>query len=116
MSFPLDIAPVRPDPAASAQRSILARAGASRPRDAVDARVIQYVQTRGGGLIDSEAEAGGWPELEKGRPWTDGDGDGMPDAWEQRQKLDAANPGDGAQDHDGDGYTNLEEWLAELAG
>jgi formylglycine-generating enzyme required for sulfatase activity len=35
----------------------------------------------------------------------------MPDEWEKRFGLDPHNPNDAQQDSDGDGYTNLEEYL-----
>ncbi len=41
----------------------------------------------------------------------DSDGDGMPDAWELAQSLDPNNPADGSEDRNGDGYTNLEDYL-----
>ena len=41
----------------------------------------------------------------------DRDADGMPDAWEQQYKLDPKNTSDGPADSDGDGYTNIEEYL-----
>lgn len=116
LAAPVEVAPVRPDPAASALERVLAGAGASRVRDAVDARVVASVRAGGGTIIDSQSEVGGWPELERGTPWRDGDGDGLPDDWERRNRLDPGNPADGNGDADRDGYTNLEEWLAELAG
>ncbi|HEX8526036.1 pectate lyase family protein [Allosphingosinicella sp.] len=116
LAAPIDVAPVRADPAASAYRRILAGAGSSRSRDSVDRRVVESVVQRGGTIIDSQSEVGGWPELASGTPWRDGDGDGMPDDWERRRRLDPRDPADGNRDSDGDGYTNLEEWLAELAG
>ncbi|MHC4121166.1 MAG: hypothetical protein ACYSWO_27080 [Planctomycetota bacterium] len=36
----------------------------------------------------------------------------MPDEWEKRHGLDAADPADRNADADGDGYTNLEEYLS----
>ena len=42
----------------------------------------------------------------------DSDGDGMPDAWELQYGLNPLNPADATQDLDGDGSTNLEEYLA----
>jgi hypothetical protein len=38
----------------------------------------------------------------------------MPDAWERLQGLDPVHP-DGNADRDGDGMTNLEDWLAARA-
>jgi hypothetical protein len=35
----------------------------------------------------------------------------MPDAWESRYGLDAHDVADGYKDQDGDGYTNIEEYL-----
>ena len=35
----------------------------------------------------------------------------MPDEWEQRYGLDANNADDNSSDKDGDGYTNVEEYL-----
>jgi hypothetical protein len=116
LSQPLDVAPIRPDPAPSAFVRVLARAGASRVRDAVDARVVETVRSRNGGIIDSQREVGGWPALAAGSPWRDSDGDGLPDDWERRHRLDPGSPADANLDADGNGYTNLEEWLAELAG
>ncbi len=115
LSAPVSVAPVTPDPAGSAAARILASAGASRMRDAVDARVLASVQQRTGKLIDNVAEVGGWPALAAGTPWQDGDRDGMPDAWERQQRHDPADPTDGNADADRDGYTNLEEWLNSLA-
>jgi hypothetical protein len=116
LAGPLAVAPVARDPAPRAYERVLAGAGASRFRDAVDARVVETVRTRGGRHIDSQSEVGGWPELAPGSPWLDGDGDGMPDAWETRLRLDPRDPADGNSDRDGDGYTELEEWLNSLVG
>jgi len=38
----------------------------------------------------------------------------MPDAWERQHGLDPANGADGAADRNGDGYTNIEEYLHAL--
>ena len=93
---------------------VLQHAGASRPRDAVDARVIANVRERKGKLLDSQAEVGGWPRLRGARAPEDGDGDGMPDAWEKARALNPSNAKDRNEDRDGDGYTNLEEYLNHL--
>ena len=112
---PLPVAPVRTQSAAAAFESVLGHAGASKPRDAVDQRVIEQLRAGTGGLIDSVAEVGGWPDHAAGTVAIDGDGDGMPDAWELQQGLDPANPADGNLDADGDGFTNLEDYLNQLA-
>lgn len=113
LDAPVDVAPVAADPAPSAYEHVLARAGAW-PRDPVDARVVESVRGRGGRHIDSQQEVGGWPELAADTPAPDTDGDGMPDAWERAHRLDPARA-DGNADRDGDGMTNLEDWLADRA-
>ena len=42
----------------------------------------------------------------------DSDSDGMPDTWETQFGLDPNDPADAAMDADGDGVSNLEEFLA----
>lgn len=42
----------------------------------------------------------------------DNDEDGMPDAWETANGLDSGDPSDAALDSDGDGQSNLDEYLA----
>lgn len=63
LAAPLAVAPVARDPAASAYKRVLASAGASKPRDSVDARIVADVQTRKGRIIDSQQDVGGWPDL-----------------------------------------------------
>lgn len=105
------VAPITTQPAAEAARRVLEEAGAVLPRrDAVDARVVQQVRNRTGGLINRANEVGGWPALASAEPPADRDHDGMPDAWEVRHGLDPAKA-DGSSDADNDGYTNLEEFL-----
>lgn len=111
---PVEVAPIAPDPAASAYVRVLGAAGASKARDAVDQRVIAGVRDRTGRQIDSQREVGGWPELRSTPAPRDGDDDGMPDGWERRHGLDP-KIGDAQGDADRDGYTNLEEWLADAA-
>lgn len=103
---------VRRNSAREAYEAVLAAVGASLPRrDAVDARIVDDVRRRGGSIIDSQNQVGGWPELRSTTAPQDTDGDGMPDKWEQRYGLNPHDPADGLADKDGDGYTNIEEYL-----
>jgi len=109
-----DWADAATETAAEAEARVLAGVGAGRVRDAVDARILEGVRARTGHIIDSQSQVGGWPELEPGSPWIDGDGDGMPDDWEAAHGLNAADATDGTADRNGDGFTNLEDWLNSL--
>ncbi|MBN1361688.1 MAG: hypothetical protein JW993_13915 [Sedimentisphaerales bacterium] len=109
---PFEMPPVRTVSAQEAYEDVLAGVGASLPiRDAVDTRIVREVRDRTGSVIDSQNQVGGWPEYRAASPAPDSDHDGMADAWEQQHGLDANDPGDGSSDQDGDGYTNVEEFL-----
>ncbi len=102
--------------AAEARELVLAEAGATAPqRDAVDSRVVDEVKKRTGFIIDSPEDVGGYPELASGIPPADTDHDGMPDEWELKMGLDPENSSDGNGDLNGDGYTNIEEYLHSLS-
>jgi hypothetical protein len=66
------------------------------------------------GIIDTQADAGGWPPLRGGTPPPDSDHDGMPNQWEQQRGLNPQDPTDGQRDMDGDGYSELENYLNAL--
>lgn len=100
--------------AESSYRTVLASAGASLVRDSVDARIVADVQAGTGRIIDDASDVGGWPVHRSGKVPPDSDGDGMPDAWETSAGLDPGDKSDGATDPDGDGYTNLEDYLNSL--
>ena len=63
------------------------------------------------GIIDSQNDVDGWPELKNTTPPQDTDHDGMPDDWERRHGLNPADPADGAQLSPDGLYTNLEIYL-----
>ena len=108
--------PITRSPAAEAKEQVLARAGATAPqRDAVDSRIVNEVKTGTGRIIDSPEQAGGFPAMDAGAPPMDSDHDGMPDEWERKLGLNPKNPSDGSADPNGNGYTNLEEYLHALA-
>ncbi|MCT7376935.1 pectate lyase [Chelativorans salis] len=118
VSNPFPTEYVRADSAQEAYDEVLVGAGAVRPaRDAVDLRIVDAVRTRSGALLRSNPEkVGGWPKLVSALPPADVDRDGMADAWERSIGLRPDDPSDGQRDLDGDGWTNLEEYLHELAG
>jgi pectate lyase len=105
---------------------VLQNAGATLPRrDTLDKRIIWEVindtalfggPTWGAntGIIDSQDDVGGWPALFTGPAPADNDHDGMADEWELANGLDPGNYNDRNGDPDTDGYTNLEEYLAEI--
>jgi pectate lyase len=117
---PFAAVPITQQTAEKAYEQVLANAGATLPkRDAVDIRIIESVRTGKttlgrNGIIDTPADAGGWPEYKSAPAPVDTDHDGMPDAWEKAHRLNPNDPSDGAKDADGNGYTNVEEYLNSL--
>lgn len=111
--------------AAEAYDSVLADVGANRPRlDAIDQRILNEVRnrtttfkgSRGGlpGIIDSQVDVGGWPELRAATGPIDSDHDGIPDVWETAHGLNPHDPDDRSFDANQDGYTELENYLNSL--
>ena len=94
---PITVPGLKVKPAAEVEKWVLANAGA-RPadRDPVDARIVKDLKNGTGKIIASQADVGGWPELK-----------------ESHRKLTL--PENPNADDDGDGYTNLEEWLHAFA-
>jgi pectate lyase len=118
VNTPFEGWPVRQQTAEEAFPTVLAKAGATRPRrDAVDIRVTEMVRTGkvsgGNGTINDPQEVGGYPDysFSPDEVSADNDRDGMPDAWEDKHKLNPADAADGSLDSDLDGYTNVEEYL-----
>ena len=125
VNVPFPYAPVITYSAKEAYKLVLEDVGAVLPaRDTVDARIIREVRDGtadfGGiwgdhsGIIDSQSEVGGWPVLHSLPAPKDTDHDGMPDAWESENGLNPLDPSDRNGDQNGDGYTNLEEYLNSL--
>lgn len=121
--------------ASKAKDFVLQNAGATLPlRDPVDTRIVEQVRTGkvlvpAGvtppatqfkhrrlpldsykiGIITDISQVGGYP-VYKGNPYKDSDNDGMPDAYETRQKLNPNDAGD-AQKITAGGYSNIEVYL-----
>jgi hypothetical protein len=103
--------------AEEAYAAVLDQAGATLPkRDPVDTRIIGEVRTgevtykEGRGIITDISQVGGYPEY-KGMPLVYPQNDGIPDWWKQKYKLDLNDSTLASKDADGDGYTNVEEYL-----
>lgn len=104
--------------ASLALHEVVALAGASIYRDELDQRIIREVEvgtsSYGDGIIDSQSDVGGWPELKNIEPPFDADLDGMPDEWEISQGLDKNNPSDQSKIYLDAHYTNLEIYLNQI--
>ncbi|TRZ43696.1 pectinesterase family protein [Robertkochia solimangrovi] len=78
--------------ASAAYIQVLKYAGASLFRDAVDARIVRNVRNGDSdfkeGIIDSQTDVGGWPDLKKDSVETDTDNDGIPDNFENELGSD----------------------------
>lgn len=124
LSARLDTPMVTTDSPQVAYERVLRSAGASLPvRDEADTLLVSQVRNQTGILIQSEQDLVALGVGDRGygtlgnssRPaGFDTDRDGMPDAWETANSLDPNDPADGSRDADGDGYTNLEEYLNSL--
>jgi len=65
------------------------------------------------GFITNPAQVGGYPNY-SGKPYIDTDGDGLPDSWEAAHGLNPKNAADAVADLNGDGYTNIEDFINGL--
>ena len=115
---------VTTDTARAAYDRVLDGAGATVPaRDQADTLLISQVRAQTGILIQTEQDLvslgvadngyGTLPAASRASNF-DTDRDGMPDAWETANGLNPSNAADRNADADGDGYTNLEEYLNSL--
>jgi hypothetical protein len=105
--------------AEQAYASVLQQGGASLFRDAIDKRIVDEVLngkfTYGDkGMIDSQAQVGGWPQLSSKPYPKDSDNDGIPDAWEKANKLNTKDANDAGAYTLSPLYTNLEMYLNSL--
>lgn len=113
--------PVRLLPAQQAYHAVLDDVGANArlscegvwesALDPVDERIISEARSGTGPSkppVD-ESSAGAWPTYARGTPCKDADGDGLPDAWEERffGCVTCADPGSVSRD----GYLVIEHYL-----
>jgi hypothetical protein len=105
-----------------AYETVLAKAGCSLKRDAVDARIVNEVQQGSytykgsngstGGLIDTPSDVGGWPSYSG--TVTDSDFDGIPDEWETSHGLNPNDRKDAVLTTIQPPYMNIEAYANEL--
>ncbi len=99
--------------------------GANLVRDPVDNRILEEVKTgkekygssyQNGknGIIDSQNDVGGWPDLNSVKPLVDSDNDGMPDKWEKRNGLNPNNGKDYILKTLDSNYTNIEVYINSI--
>lgn len=106
-----------------AYERVLAFSGASMKRDAVDERVIGNVRDKtfsfpgsngsANGIIDTQGDVGGWPELVSATPPVSSSGDGIPDEWKVEKKLDPAKARANGKDLS-TAYDNIEVYINSL--
>ncbi|WP_143884143.1 pectate lyase family protein [Chryseobacterium binzhouense] len=102
--------------AVEAWKVVLAQAGSSLKRDAVDKRIIGYFKSLGkkGQIFKTEVDAGGQPEVkQETSKLKDTDGDGIPDDWENKNRLNLNDAADGSV-ITLTGFTNLENFINSL--
>lgn len=136
---PLPMAKISLINAKEAYSYVLANAGATLPvRDAVDQRIVEQVKTGKiahvedgklppkqsyvkrrlsndsykNGIISDISQVGGYPAY-NGKPYLDTDKDGIPDAWETKNGLNAKDASDAAKISK-NGYANIEVYLNSL--
>ncbi|WP_417480536.1 right-handed parallel beta-helix repeat-containing protein [Maricaulis maris] len=79
----------------------------------IDQRIIDSVLKDTGAIIDSPDDVGGYGNSKGGAALADSDGDGIPDFYEQVIGSDA-KVADANRDADGDGYSNIENYINGL--
>lgn len=109
-------APMNLELAEDAFHAVMEHAGASRVRDSHDLRIIEQLASLGtkGAFIANEQDVGGIGTLSGADAPADSDGDGMPDEWEKANGTDP-DKADANGDADGNGYTNIEDYVNSLA-
>lgn len=114
---------VKTDAPKEAYEKILQIGGASLVRDAVDLYVLKdvkngsftYSGSKGSskGIIDSQKDVGGFPDLKQGTPLLDSDNDGMADEWEIKYKLNPKAANANGKDLDKN-YDNIEVYFNDI--
>lgn len=109
--------------AQEAYEKTLQYGGASLVRDALDLHIIKDIKTGNfsykgskgstNGIIDSQEDVGGFPNLRQKKPLPDSDNDGMPDEWEIKHHLDPKSANANGRDLDKN-YDNIEVYFNDI--
>lgn len=96
---------------------VLESSGASYARDMVDKRIVENVKkgkvSYKDGIIDSQNNVGSWPKTKTKKALKDSDGDGIPDKWERKLKLNK-NKEDAHLNTLDENYSNIEVYANML--
>lgn len=73
-------------------------------------KVDELIHKVSQGIITDIEQVGGYPKY-SGQPYQDSDQDGLPDLWETKYGLDPRDASDAGADSNGDGYSNVEDFI-----
>lgn len=117
---PFKVVQISLQKAEDAFNTVLQKAGANLFRDEADQRIIGEIRNNSApygkkknGIIDSQKDVGGWPELSEVPALLDTDKDGMPDVWEINNQL-RKDTDDASLFTLNKTYTNLEVYLNSI--
>jgi pectate lyase len=121
VASPFKVGTLTDQTAEKAYTKVLNYAGASFKRDAIDTRIVEEAKIgnskfgkSANGIIDSQKDVGGWPELKSSTALTDSDQDGMPDVWELKNKLNPNDASDTSTFTISETYSNIEVYINSL--
>jgi pectate lyase len=125
VTTPFAVVAVPTQKAVDVYNIVLKSVGASLPkRDTLDERIINNVKNRTGKIIDVQGgyphgtsydiSKKAWPVLKSSPALKDSDNDGMPDAWERKNRLNPNDAKDSSVYKMSKHYTNIEMYLNSL--
>ncbi|PJJ62576.1 pectate lyase family protein [Chryseobacterium geocarposphaerae] len=114
---------IKTDTPKEAYDKVLQIGGASLVRDLVDLHILKDIENgsftyngskgSSNGIIDSQKDVGGFPDLKPGTSPSDSDSDGMPDEWEIKNNLNPKVANANGRDLDKN-YDNIEVYFNDL--
>jgi pectate lyase len=97
-----------------ANKRLLADGSVEENQDDLDKQYLEDVRNKTGPSVYRTRDQWVYPTLRSGTPYQDSDLDGMSDEWEIAKGLDPNNPEDRNDDENGNGFTNLEDFLNRI--